>query len=159
LAALAPREAPATRHTTQARPGIYTSPRPRPAGRGYPPRGRDYRWVAAWTGRRIIWEVFYLPPSVFFRCSSTFDARHSLNRFPFAGSVTQLNKKMKSSAVIGWIVKQQLFAFPKSRDVGSTFDGRHSLNRFPFAGSVTQQENEIERCDWLDRKATTFCVP
>ena len=67
---------------------------------------------------RPIWEVFYLPPihSAFFRCSSTFDARHSLNRFPFAGSVTQLNKKMKSSAVIGWIVKQQLFAFPKSRD-------------------------------------------
>jgi len=24
---------------------------------------------------------------------------------------------MKSSAVIGWIVKQQLFAFPKSQDV------------------------------------------
>jgi len=32
--------------------------------------------------------VFYLPPSVFFRFSSTFDARHSLNRFPLAGSVT-----------------------------------------------------------------------
>ena len=57
-----------------------------------------------------IWEVFYLPPSAFFRCTSTFDARHS-------------------------------------------------LNRFPFAGSVTEQENETERCDWLDRKATTFCVP
>jgi len=41
----------------------------------------------------------------------------------------------------------------------STFDGRHSLNRFPFAGSVTQQENETERCDSLDRKATAFCVP
>jgi len=41
----------------------------------------------------------------------------------------------------------------------STFDARHSLNRFPFAGSVTQQENEIEHCAWLDRKATTFCVP
>ena len=57
-----------------------------------------------------IWEVFYLPPSAFFRCSST-------------------------------------------------FDGRHSLNRFPFAGSVTQQENETERCDWLERKAPTFCIP
>ena len=69
--------------------------------------------------RKAVWEVFYLPPmdSVFFRCTSTFDARHSLNRFPFAGSVKGLNKKMKSSAVIGWIVKQQLFAFPKSRDV------------------------------------------
>jgi hypothetical protein len=41
----------------------------------------------------------------------------------------------------------------------SAFDARHSLNRFPFAGSVIQQENEIERCDWLERKATTFCIP
>jgi len=57
-----------------------------------------------------IWEVFYLPHSVFFLCSST-------------------------------------------------FDGRHSLSRFPPAGSVTQQENEIERCDWLERKVTTFCIP
>ena len=57
-----------------------------------------------------VWEVFYLPSSVIFRCSSTFDARHS-------------------------------------------------LNRFPLAGSVTQQGNEFERRDWLERKATTFCIP
>jgi len=41
----------------------------------------------------------------------------------------------------------------------TTFDARHSLNRFPFAGSLIQQENEIERGDWLERKATTFCIP
>ena len=42
---------------------------------------------------------------------------------------------------------------------GSTFDARHSLNRFPLACSVTQQEIEIERCDWLERTATTFRIP
>ena len=43
------------------------------------------------SNKRVIYgeEVFYLPPSAFFRRSPAFDARHSLNRFPLASSVTQ----------------------------------------------------------------------
>ena len=55
-------------------------------------------------GKATIWEIFYLPPSALFCCSSTFDARHS------------------EGNVFSWIIYvalSQSFPCPTSRDLGN----------------------------------------